>query len=420
MTKYIIITGGIATGTGKTCLASSIGYILSTYGMNISMIKFDGILNLNFKSLINSKSKEEIIWDGEEVFITKNGNFLDSDIGSYERFLHKDFSSLNNIVSGECYNEIIKNQLSGRYKKGEIITINSHLIPLYLKKIYAASKNSDVCIIEIGGTLGDYESLFFIKALNTLKNINPKKFISLHYCYLPLKSSFDISEKEPFLLKIVKQSVDKANLLSINTDILVVRSDIKLLNKHKKRIMRDCFLNKDKIWRIPSVKDIYTLPIEILNSKQYRILINLLGITKRRIKGNLERFNELKIKNVSKVLIIGETESSGSYISLKEAVKHSLKSFGYSANIKWIKGSQIENEIIKDYDYIIITDGKENIRGKRDIINNYSLPILCIGNICNTIKINKINCFYINKHIEYRSKHMNPSLNKFFKKWKKD
>src|SRR3989344_1332831 len=361
MTKYIIITGGIATGTGKTCLASSIGYILSTYGMNISMIKFDGILNLNFKSLINSKSKEEIIWDGEEVFITKNGNFLDSDIGPYERFLHKDFSSLNNIVSGECYNEIIKNQLSGRYKKGEIITINSHLIPLYLKKIYAASKNSDVCIIEIGGTLGDYESLFFIKALNKLKNI-----------------------------------------------------------KHKKRIMRDCFLNKDKIWRIPSVKDIYTLPIEILNSKQYRILINLLGITKRRIKGNLERFNELKIKNVSKVLIIGETESSGSYISLKEAVKHSLKSFGYSANIKWIKGSQIENEIIKDYDYIIITDGKENIRGKRDIINNYSLPILCIGNICNTIKINKINCFYINKHIEYRSKPMNPSLNKFFKKWKKD
>ncbi len=164
MTKYVVVCGGTATGTGKTVFTASLGYIFSTFNLNTTIIKFDGLLNLSFASLATGNYKDEIIWEGEEIFINSEGEKVDSDIGVYERFLNKDISAANNIVNGECYYELFKKQLNDQLKRGETVTINTHLIPIYLEKIKKVSDSSDVCIIEVGGTLGVAGGTPFLKA----------------------------------------------------------------------------------------------------------------------------------------------------------------------------------------------------------------------------------------------------------------
>ena len=417
MTKYIIVMGGTATGTGKTAFSASLGYILSTYGLNVSMVKFDGILNIDFEHCFSPKNKGEIIWDGEEIFITKDEEMVDSDLGVYERFLDKNFSKKNNIVNGNCYYELMNKQLKMKFKRGEIISINSHVIPLYIKKIAEASNNSDVCIIEIGGTIGDYESLFFSRAIGILKDKNKNKTIFILYSYLPLKSRTEFSEKEPFLLKVVKQNFEKAILLGLKPDFLAIRSDYNLEKFHKERITRDTFLNEEKIINIKTSRDQYNIPIEILNTGEHKNLINDLGIDGPRIEGHLEKYSALGEFSTSKILIIGETESSGSFISLKEAIKHAMRHLGKTPVITWIKGNQLENfrrdNILEDYNYVVITDGMENIPGKDEILKNKSIPLLCIGPVCKKFK-NLQGHYFILRHEEYASRPMNPTLLKFF------
>ncbi|MFA4887259.1 MAG: hypothetical protein WC595_03530 [Candidatus Nanoarchaeia archaeon] len=423
MTKYVVVGGSTATGTGKTVFTASLAYLLSTHGLNVTAIKFDGILNLDFSTIITSnKIKPEVIWEGEEVFLTKQHELVDSDVGVYERFINKDFTSKNNIINGACYYQLFLNQLNHQFAKGEIITVNSHLIPLYLKKIEEAAKGSDICFIEIGGTLGDNESLFFLRALSALKNKDPSSVLFILYSYLPLKSSLDqLNEDEPFLLKIVKQSYEKAMECPLKPDLLAIRSDKPVLSKHKSRIQKDTFLYPDQLLLIPSIKDIYQLPLKLLYSKEYEILFSMLHLKKgKRKEGSLEKYSKLPITSTCQVLILGETESSGSYISLKEAIKHALRHIAKEPNIIWMKGRELTSTInLNTYDYIILTEGNEALELKHHLIKNTTIPTLILGKFAQIIK--SPYSFPLSTHQEYRSRPMFPTLLNFFKlKWKND
>ncbi len=415
MTKYIVVCGGTATGTGKTIFTASLGYIFSTFNLITTIIKFDGLLNLSFASLATGDSEDEMIWEGEEVFINSEGKKVDSDMGIYERFLDKDIPSINNIVNGECYYELFKKQLNGQLKKGETVMINTHLIPIYLEKIKNASEGNDICIIEIGGTLGDAESLHILKALSILQCKNPNEFLVVHYTYLPLKSNYDIvSKEEPFLLKIIKQSYEKALNSSLKPNILIVRSDKPLTENQKDRITRDIFTDKKNIINIPSVEDIYSLPIKMLKSNQESIFLKYFKLDQKRIAGSLEAYNNLKTESYKNVLVIGETESSGLYISLKEAIKHALKHLKKEAKIMWLRGSEINSNInIERFDYVIVTEGNEKIETKIELLKKINVPILCIGVINNIISDRK-NIYRIKEHIENKSRPMRPTILEFF------
>ncbi|MBS3153119.1 hypothetical protein J4426_00940 [Candidatus Woesearchaeota archaeon] len=415
MTKYIIVCGGTATGTGKTIFTASLGYIFSTFNLITTIIKFDGLLNLSFASLATGDSKDEIIWEGEEIFINFEGKKVDSDMGVYERFLDQDIPSINSIINGECYYELFKKQLNGQLKKGEILTINTHLIPIYLEKIKNASEGKDICIIEVGGTLGDAESLYFLKALSILQCKNPDEFLVVHYAYLPLKSNHDIVYKEePFLLKIIKQSYERALNSSLKPSILAVRSDKPLTENQKNRITRDIFIDKKNIINLPSVEDIYSLPLEILKFNQEYIFLKYFKFDQKRTAGSLETYANLKTEGYKNVLVIGETESSGLYISLKESIKHALKHLKKEAKIMWLRGSEINSNLnIESFDYVIVTEGNEGIKNKIGLLKKINAPILCIGTINNLIPDRK-NVYRIKEHIENKSRPMKPTILEFF------
>ncbi|HLD04964.1 MAG TPA: hypothetical protein VJG90_04575 [Candidatus Nanoarchaeia archaeon] len=423
MTKFIVIGGGTATGTGKTFFTASLSYILSTFGLNVTIIKFDGILNLNFSTLISSKlKKKELIWEGEEIFVTNNNELVDSDIGVYERFLDKNFTKNSSITNGECYQELINKQLQGNFVKGEIITVNSHLIPIYIEKIVKASRGCDVCLIEVGGTLGDNDSIFFIKALAILREKYVEKLIFIHYNYLPMKSKSDILvEDEPFLLKIVKQSYEKAVNSPLKPDLLAIRCDEPFLKKHKERILKDVFLMDKQLIIVPTVKDIYELPTKLMEREEYKIIFSRLGLSiTNRKEGHLEKYCLLPVDSEANVLIFGQTESSGSFISLKEGVKHALRHLGKDAIITWPKENESVNIDPRRYDYLIITRGIKEVYKKKNALLNGDIPTLIIGDVFEK-RLNTSRCFIIQSNLEYKSRPMKPSLLDFFSlKWKKD
>lgn len=164
MTFYIFIYGSTATGTGKTVFTSSLGYILSTFGLNVNIIKFDGLMNISFKTMMESTKNGEIIWEGDEVFKTKDGTLVDSDIGTYERFLEKNLSSRNNLINGKFYEELIRKEKEGKFKKGDFLNINKNIIPKYKEEVKKQGEVYDVCLVEIGGTLGDEDTRLFKKS----------------------------------------------------------------------------------------------------------------------------------------------------------------------------------------------------------------------------------------------------------------
>ena len=413
MTFYVFVYGATATGTGKTSFASSLAYLFSTYGLSTSVIKFDGILNISMENMFASKKSGEIIWAGEEVFITRDGKKVDSDVGVYERFLNRDFSGENNILNGACYFDLLQKQVNQEFLKGEPLSSNKYLIPLYLEKIESVFKNEEVGIIEIGGTLGDDDSSMFLRALRALKQKNPKNCITICYTYLPLKSKADIiSNDEPFLLKIVKNNYETAFKSDLPPDILAVRPDISLSVDHLGPLARDTFLDKNNIVFVPTVKELYDLPIQLIKKGHILKKIDSLFPGKIRKPGHLEEYNKIAFSGRSSVLVIGETESSGTYISLNEAIKHALRHLGKEADITWLKLNEIKNKP-QHFDYIIVTEGETAIEEKCSLIKNLRAPLLCIGKVNEAFK-GLPHSYIIEDHLEYLSRPMRPKLIKFF------
>lgn len=357
MAKYIFVTGGVMSSLGKGIISSSIGLILKSMGYKVSMLKFDPYLNVDAGSMNP--------YQHGEVFVTKDGGEVDLDIGHYERFLSEDLSKTNNVTSGSIYKTIIEKERKGDYL-GQTIQVVPHLtdeIILRIKEILKKD-NSEIIVVEIGGTVGDIESLPFLEAASELKN-QEKDVFFFHVTYVPY---LDITEE--LKTKPTQHSVKELRSIGIYPDILFLRGKKELKESEKDKLFRYLGIPKERIISVIDLNSHYFVPELLLNSKIKEILEELFN-EKRDIdisswKNFTSKLN--RGEKIKKVGILGKyVELKDAYISLKEALIHSQVETDTKIETIWISSEDLKNleRNINEVDGVIIPGGfgKRGIEG---------------------------------------------------------
>ncbi|MGB9842843.1 MAG: CTP synthase [Caldisericia bacterium] len=378
MTKYIFVTGGVMSSLGKGIISSSIGLILKNMGYKVSMLKFDPYLNVDAGSMNP--------YQHGEVFVTKDGGEVDLDIGHYERFLNEDLSKLNNATSGSIYKTIIEKERKGDYL-GQTIQVIPHLTDEIILRIKELIKkdNSDIIIVEIGGTVGDIESLPFLEAASELKN-EEKDVFFFHVTYVPY---LDLTEE--LKTKPTQHSVKELRSIGIYPDILFLRGKKELKESEKDKLTRYLGIPKDRIISVMDLPSHYLVPELLIKFKIEKILEELFN-EKRKL--NIENWLNFTSKlnkgeKIKKIGILGKyIELKDAYISLKEALIHSQVETNTKIETTWISSEDLENleKNINLVDGVIIPGGfgKRGIEGmiegaKICRISKKPLLGLCLG-----------------------------------------
>ncbi|RLD15145.1 MAG: CTP synthetase [Caldiserica bacterium] len=356
MRKYIFITGGVMSSLGKGIIASSVGLILKAMGKKVSMLKFDPYLNVDAGSMNP--------YQHGEVFVTADGGEVDLDLGHYERFLGKNMTRINNVTSGNLYKSIIEKERRGDFL-GQTIQVIPHLTHEIKERIRLVGERegSDVIIIEIGGTVGDIESLPFLEAAFEFKGEEDSCFF--HVTYVPY-----LETTKEFKTKPTQHSVKELRSIGIHPDALFLRSKMKVGEAEKRKISKYLGIPIKNIFGVKNLSSPYFVPEHLLNSG-IRDTLHELGLEGKRMELS-EWFNFTaslkKGRKKKKVGIIGKYVTlKDSYISLEEAILHAGAKAGIDPEINWISSEEIEKgkEIPKDIDGIIIPGGfgKRGIEG---------------------------------------------------------
>jgi len=357
MAKYIFLTGGVMSSLGKGIIASSLGLIIKSMGYRVSMLKFDPYLNV-YAGSMNP-------YQHGEVFVTRDGGEVDLDIGHYERFLNQNLSKYNNVTSGFLYKTIIEKERRGDFL-GQTIQVIPHLtqeIINYIKEV-VKKDNSEIIIIEIGGTVGDIESLPFIEASNELK-IEENDVFFFHVTYVPY-----LETTEELKTKPTQHSVKELRSLGVYPDILFLRSIKDVGLQEREKLSRYLGIPIEKIIPVKDLESHYFVPEVLLNSKIKEILEELFN-EKRELDFSRWLNFTSKVKKgykTKKVGILGKyVELKDAYLSLKEALIHSSVELGINVEINWISSEDLKNlnKNLESVDGIIIPGGfgKRGIEG---------------------------------------------------------
>ncbi|MBO4864017.1 MAG: hypothetical protein J5517_06610 [Eubacterium sp.] len=392
MKSLIVVLGGVTSGVGKGVVCASIGNLLIEKGIKTTVIKYDGLMNYSFEQMNPYHVIPEVRWSDEEVTVLADGGVVDSDLGVYERFTGLDLSTANNIVNGQCLKELISYQDGNRWKIGEVISVFPHLIEIYKGKLFEAIADNDVAVLEVGGTVGDFESEFFLRMVSDL-SAELNLFV-VQLSYLALMDGSIGTEKDVInqdvILKPIKQSFHTACSFCLKPDVLLIRSRKIVGNDIKSRISKATCLSEEYILFDYDVESIYDVP-EMLRKQGLLELI----MTRFRLKSDVEVRSSLSnyARGIVKlaealqyrVAIIGDSESWGSYTSLNEA----LVSLGvrYSRNIcfDWFKSVEEYAELLENnasYKAFIVTEGIENPMEKAEMLRKileYEKPVMCIS-----------------------------------------
>lgn len=361
-TKYIFITGGVMSSLGKGILTSSIGRTLKARGFKVSIIKFDPYLNVD-AGLQNP-------YQHGEVFVTDDGAETDLDLGHYERFLDENLSRLNNVTAGSVYSQLVAKERRGDFLGATVQTI-PHLSYEIKQRIYELKESvkPDIIIGEIGGTVGDIESLPFLEAIREFRMENPiHDVLFLHLTYLPHLKATDELKTKP-----TQHSVAELRRVGIQPDIIACRSDREISSETAEKIALFCDVKKERIFSVIDVQNIYEIPLMIEKDSLSKTLLELWGLPL--VEANFDEWEEMVniINNLTRSVDIGivgkYTTMCDAYLSLVEALKHAQVSTKVKVNIKWLASESLEKNdphlILSDLHGILIPGGfgKRGIEG---------------------------------------------------------
>lgn len=360
--KYIFVSGGVISGIGKGIATSSIALLLKAAGYKVAPLKMDPYLNVDAGTM-------NPIHHGE-VFVTDDGSETDQDIGNYERFLGDSLSKHNFTTSGQVYLSVIQRERALDYD-GECVEAVPHIPEEFIKRINAAGKSTsaDVVVIEIGGTVGELQNVFFFEANRILKLKKPEDVIHVHLSYLPIPPSIGEMKSKP-----VQMSVKELNSMGIHPDILLARAPVSLDETRKRKLSLFCSMEPEDVISAPDVKNIYEVPLNLeADGLTDRMLMKL---KLRRKKTDLSKWRGFvksveKAQKTVKIGIVGKYFSTGdftladSYISVIEAIKHAAYTQGLKAEIDWIDSGKVLKDIdqLSQYQGIIVPGGF----GSRDV-----------------------------------------------------
>jgi len=363
MTKYIFVTGGVVSSLGKGLAAASIGCLLESRGMKVQMMKLDPYINVDPGTMSP--------FQHGEVFVTDDGAETDLDLGHYERFTHAKLSQANNWTSGRIYLSVIEKERRGDYL-GKTIQVIPHItdeIKMAVRKV-ATEHEPDVLIVEIGGTVGDIESLPFMEAIRQMGNEEGRgNAIFVHVTLIPYIAAAGELKTKP-----TQHSVRELREIGIAPDILLCRSDRPVSLDLRRKIALFCNVQENAVISALDVPTIYEVPLAFHEQGLDELIVSDLQLNERFPASDLKNWRELVsiIKEPErgqvKIAIVGKyVELEDSYKSLREALTHAGVANNLRVNVDWIESENLmkdeyENEL-HDYDAVLVPGGF----GKRGI-----------------------------------------------------
>ena len=383
MTKLIFITGGVVSSVGKGIVSSSLASLLKLSNYKVRIRKLDPYLNIDPGTMNPSQHGE--------VFVTDDGAETDMDLGHYERFTGVISKKSDNITSGKVYEEVLRKERKGEYL-GSTVQVIPHVTDEIKKFIKKDLKSEDFVICEIGGTVGDIESLPFLEALRQLRNeLGKIQTLFIHVTLVPF-----ISSANEFKTKPTQHSVKELLGLGIQPDILFCRTEKKFNKESRQKISLFCNISLDSVIMIENAKTIYEVPLKLYKEGTLKQIYSHFNIKKKnKIKLGLwetflKKFNTLK-QNVNVAIVGKYTNLSESYKSLNEALFHSGIYNNSTVNISWIDSRKLKTKkntekILELFDGILVPGGfgKDGAEGKINAIKFaklYKIPFLgiCFG-----------------------------------------
>ena len=363
MTKYIFVTGGVVSSLGKGLAASSIGCLLEARGMKVQMMKLDPYINVDPGTMSP--------FQHGEVFVTDDGAETDLDLGHYERFTNAKLSQANNWTSGRIYLSVIEKERRGDYL-GKTIQVIPHITDEIKKAVrtVADEHTPDVLIVEIGGTVGDIESLPFMEAIRQMGNEEGRgNAIFVHVTLVPFIAAAGELKTKP-----TQHSVRELREIGIAPDILLCRSDRPLSMDLRRKIALFCNVQENAVISALDVPTIYEVPLAFHEQGLDELIIKDLNLSEQFPHVDLKNWRELvaTIKEPSggnvKIAIVGKyVELEDSYKSLREALTHAGVANNLRVNVTWIESENLMNDgyeaELQDYDAILVPGGF----GKRGI-----------------------------------------------------
>lgn len=387
-TKYIFVAGGVISGVGKGVATASIGKILKEYGFKTTAIKIDPYINVDAGTLRPTEHGE--------VWVTDDGGEIDQDLGNYERFLGDTISRINNITTGQIYHSVIEKERSGKFL-GKTVQFIPHIPNEILNRIREASKNYDFALIEIGGTIGDYENIPFLFAAKSLeRQIGKENVIYILITYLPIPTHINEMKTKP-----TQQAIKSLSEYGIFPDIILCRAKKPLDDVRKKKIEVYANIQREFVISAPDISTLYRIPLNFEKEKLGTKILKKFGIKKRKkadftnwkkLVENIEHpENRVKIALIGKYLDIGDYSLQDVYISIKEALVHAGANLSCGIETEWINSKWLEKDKknvkkLAGFDGIVIPGGfgETGIEGKILAIeyarkNNIPLLGLCLG-----------------------------------------
>ncbi|HEX8947142.1 MAG TPA: CTP synthase [Candidatus Paceibacterota bacterium] len=387
--KYIFVIGGVMSGVGKGIASSAMGLLLQSKGFSVNLVKVDPYLNVDAGTMNPTEHGE--------VFVLNSGLETDQDMGNYERFLNRDLGGEDYMTSGMIYQSVIARERALGYG-GKCVEAIPHVRNEILDRFDAAAtfNGSDISVIEIGGTVGDFQNALFIDAARVLKMQHPDDVLFVMVSYLPVPGSIGEMKTKP-----TQNAVRQLNAYGVQPDFLIARSKYPIDDKRKEKIAMACSIRADHVISAPDIESIYDVPLNFESDKLAEQLTDALKLTSKKptdlaawkkfVKA-VKRTDvpEVDIAIVGKYFDTGDFVLSDAYLSVIEAIKFSGAATHVKPRIHWINAKDIEKgdvaKVLKGYDGIIVPGGfgESGIEGKIKAIEyarTHQVPYfgLCYG-----------------------------------------
>jgi CTP synthase len=337
MPKYIFVTGGVVSSVGKGITTASIGNILKSRNVTVTVMKLDPYLNVDPGTMSP--------YQHGEVFVTKDGAETDLDLGNYERFIDDEFTADSNITSGQIYSSLIAKERRGDFLGGTI-QIVPHLtteIKDRFKKL-AEKSNADVLIIEVGGTVGDIEGQPFLEAIRQMRNdVGRNNVLYIHVTFLPYLQSTGELKTKP-----TQHSVNELRRIGIQPDVIMCRSDQPIPDGIRSKISLFCDVERDAVIPMPTVETIYEIPIMLEEAGLGELIVEKMGIEADEAdlsqwRGLVERIYTPR-EPVNIALVGKYVELNDAYFSVREALYHAALHNDRELNLLWVHSEDLERD----------------------------------------------------------------------------
>jgi CTP synthase len=366
--KYIFVVGGVMSGVGKGIATASIGKILQSKGFRVSVMKIDPYLNVDAGTMNPTEHGE--------VFVLDSGMETDQDMGNYERFMNIGLSSDNYMTNGLVYKTIIDRERAMGYG-GRCVDVVPDVPREIIRRIQKAQDKAkaEIMLIEIGGTLGEYQGLLFLEAGRMLRLQNKGDILFVLVSYLPVPSTVGEMKTKP-----TQYAVRSLNAAGIQPDIIIARSAVALDKKRKEKLADHCNLSEDDVISAPDIESVYEVPVNFEKDNLSKILLGKLGLKPKKkdliewkamVKKIKSAKTPLKIGIVGKYFGTGDFVLSDAYISVIEAVKHACYANGRKPEIDWLNAEEYEKNPakvreLKNFAGIIVPGGfgERGVEGK--------------------------------------------------------